>query len=70
MLRDQFTYLCQEAEAGRDAFVSHEGSGEHGHVDSCRLDHMMVTTSSGESRCWDYNECEEMHRTKEEFPWR
>jgi hypothetical protein len=29
-----------------------------------------VKTPEGAKRCWDFNECEELYRTNEEFPWR
>jgi len=70
MQRDRFDYLCQEAEAGRDAFVSHADSGQHGLVTSCTPEHLVVTGNDGQKRCWDYRSCEEMSRDRDEWPYR
>ncbi len=70
MKKERFDFVCQEAEAGSDAFVKHGSSTEEGVVLSCSTDHMVVRTSEGKDRCWDYRECEELSRSKEEWPWR
>ncbi len=70
MKKDRFEFLCQEAQAGNDAFVFHPGSHEDGRVTSCSTDHLVVETSEGEKRCWDFGECEEISRDKGEFPYR
>ncbi|KIH76423.1 hypothetical protein SAMN05660860_01487 [Geoalkalibacter ferrihydriticus] len=70
MRKERFDYLCQEAQSGNDAFASHPGNHEEGRVLSCSPDHLVVLTSSGDQRCWDFSECEEVSRTKEEFPYR
>ena len=70
MKKDRFTFVCAESESGRDAFVAHPQSGEEGRVVSCSVDHLVVKTTPGEDRCWDFRECEEMSRSKEEWPWR
>ncbi len=70
MKKERFTFVCSEAEEGRDAFVNHSSSSEEGRVMSCSTDHIVVKTSEGSNRCWDYRECEELSRSKEEFPWR
>ncbi len=66
MRRNEFSHLCSEAEAGRDAFVRHSGSHEEGMVTSCimKSNHLVVKTPQGESRCWDFNECEELSHRK------
>jgi hypothetical protein len=68
MERNRFNYVCLESEAGNDAVVIHHG--EHGLVDHCSGEHLLVKTPEGEKRCWDYHECDELYRSKEEFPWR
>lgn len=68
MERKRFDYICMESEEGRDAMVI-RGS-EHGLVDHCAGEHLLVKTVAGENRCWDYRECEELVRSKDEFPWR
>ncbi len=72
MKRDRYSYLCQEAEAGRDAFVIHPATQEEGLVDRCILksDHLLVKTANGPTRCWDYHECEELSRMNREWPYR
>lgn len=57
-----FEHICSEANAGRDAFVRHPESNEEGVVTNCILQsgHVVVKTSSGQSRCWDIGECEEL----------
>lgn len=70
MKKDRFTFVCQESESGRDAFVSHPASQEEGRVLSCAMDHMTVETSEGQKRCWDFHECEEMGRSAGEWPRR
>jgi hypothetical protein len=68
MERSRFEFVCMESEAGRDALVANHG--EHGLVARCSGDHLLVTTPSGDVRCWDYRECVELFRSNEEFPWR
>jgi len=70
MKKDRYDFVCQAAEGGRDAFVKHPDSGEEGLVDSCysAKGHILVRTSSGENRCWDYRECEELVRSKNRWP--
>ncbi len=70
MKKERFDFVCQDAEAGMDAFVKHPSSDEEGRVKSCGKDHMIVETSDGQERCWDFHECEELTRRKEEWPWR
>lgn len=70
MKRERMDFLCSESEEGRDAFVTHLTSGEDGRVESCRLDHLIVKTTSGKDACWDYHDCDEIARTGAEFPWR
>jgi hypothetical protein len=66
MQRSRYEYLCSQADAGRDAFVRHPGSGEEGLVMSCimKSNHMAVETSDGKSRCWDFHECEDLQHPK------
>lgn len=66
MLRNRYEYFCSEATAGRDAFVRHPETGEEGMVTSCimRSNHMVVRTPQGQTRCWDYRECEDLQRPK------
>jgi len=68
MERNRFDFVCMESEAGRDIEVLREQ--ERGFVDHCSGEHLLVNTPEGEKRCWDFRECEEMYRTREEFPWR
>ncbi|BCR04576.1 hypothetical protein DESUT3_16450 [Desulfuromonas versatilis] len=70
MKKERFRFICSEAEEGRDAFVAHSPSSEEGRVLNCSMDHVVVKTSEGKNRCWDFHECNELSRTKEEFPWR
>ncbi|HEX9874524.1 MAG TPA: hypothetical protein VGA43_09190 [Deferrimonas sp.] len=70
MRKERFAFVCQEAEAGNDAFVKHGSSMEEGVVLSCSTDHLVVHTADGKDRCWDYNECEELSRSRDEWPWR
>jgi len=69
MNKERFTFVCNEANGGRDAFVVH-ASQEEGRVQSCSSSHMVVETSSGARRCWDFGEVEELMRDREEFPFR
>ncbi|ALC16236.1 hypothetical protein DSOUD_1457 [Desulfuromonas soudanensis] len=70
MKKERFAFVCQEAEAGNDAFVKHESSLEEGLVRSCSKDQVVVHTAEGKDRRWAYSECEELSRSKEEWPWR
>ena len=70
MNKDRFTFVCNEAEEGRDAFVSHPQSDEEGRVTRCAMTHVMVETSTGAQRCWDFDEVRELGREKDEFPYR
>ncbi|WP_027714609.1 hypothetical protein [Desulfuromonas sp. TF] len=70
MRKERFDFVRQDVEAGIDAFVIHPSTREEGRVLSYSDDYVTVETSTGEKRCWDYHECEEMSRSKEEWPWR
>jgi hypothetical protein len=70
MRKERFDFVRQDVEAGIDAFVAHPSTREEGRVLSCSDDLMTVETSKGEKRRWDWHECEEMSRSKEEWPWR
>lgn len=70
MKKERFDFVCQDAEAGIDAFVQHPSSMEEGRVISCSMSHLLVETSAGANRCWDFSECEELSRSKEEWPYR
>jgi hypothetical protein len=72
MNRDRYKFICLEAEAGRDAFVVHPASLEEGLVSSCvsPSEQLIVRTAAGKKRCWDFHECEELTRMKEEWPRR
>lgn len=66
MKKDRFDFLCMEAEAGRDAFVRHPGTNEEGMVTRCVLNtgHLVVKTREQQTRCWDFNECEDLRHPK------
>lgn len=66
MKRDRFEYLCSQAEAGQDAFVRHPDSNEEGMVTSCEMKtgHMVVKTTTQETRCWDFHECDDLQHPK------
>lgn len=70
MKRDRFDFVCQDTEAGIDAFVTHPATEEQGYVIDFGPDTVVVKTSGGETRCWDYRECEELYRSKDEWPRR
>lgn len=66
MKKEQFEHLCQVSESGQDAFIDHPDSGEHGLITTCvrPTGHMVVRTSEGQMRCWDFGECEELSHPK------
>ncbi|NIQ94826.1 MAG: hypothetical protein GWO11_03675 [Desulfuromonadales bacterium] len=70
MRKERFEFVCNETEEGRDAFVTHPSDKEEGRVMSCSQDHVVVETAQGKKRCWSYDDCEELSRTKDEWPWR
>jgi len=70
MQRDRFEYLCREAEAGRDAFVRSAEGGQDGMVISCTPEHLVISGSDGTKQCWDYRNCEELSRDRQEWPYR
>jgi len=70
MKKKRFDYLCMETESGNDAFVSNPARGEEGRVLECSTEHLVVETPSGDHRCWDFHDCEEMSRQKNEWPYR
>jgi len=70
MKKDRFEFVCQDAEAGIDAFVQHPSTTEEGRVLSCSMSHLLVETNSGIKRCWDFSECDELSRSKEKWPYR
>ena len=70
MIRDRFEFVCQEAQSGNDAFVRHPSSKEEGRVVYFQGEHLVVETSDGKRRCWDYRECDQLSRSVEQFPYR
>lgn len=62
MNKGRFEYLCQESEAGRETLVTHPSSHEEGIVISCikLTDTMVVRTTDGFSRSWDFHDCEDL----------
>jgi hypothetical protein len=70
MKKERFQFVCNESNEGRDAFVVHEAYREEGRVMSCSTDHVVVLTSDGKNRCWDFQDCTELSRSAEEWPWR
>ncbi|WP_146032923.1 hypothetical protein [Geothermobacter hydrogeniphilus] len=70
MKKDRFSFVCLEAESGHDAFVNNATVGEEGRVLECAMQHIVVETIKGDHRCWDYHDCEEVSRRKEEWPYR
>lgn len=70
MKKERFQFVCNESNEGRDAFVVHEANREEGRVMSCSTNHVVVRTSEGKSRCWDFHDCAELSRSAEEWPWR
>ena len=70
MDKEKFEHMCQNSEAGLDAFVTNSSSNEDGQVLECSREHehLVVRTAEGEKRCWNYKECEVVQRSKEEFP--
>ncbi len=59
MKKGRYEYLCHEQEAGRETLVSHPSSHEDGTIISCikLTDTMVVRTTDGYSRCWDFHDC-------------
>jgi len=70
MKRERMEFLCSESEAGRDAYVTLHATGEDARVETCHLDNLIVTTTSGKKASWDYHDCDEVSRSSAEFPWR
>jgi len=70
MNKERYDYLCMESEAGRDTFVMHPATLEEGLVKSCLppLNHIIVRTSAGVIRTWDYHECEELCQMLKDWP--
>ncbi len=71
MEKEQFLHLRNEMEQGReDVFVNHPASKEEGVVIECEDDRLVVKTSEGEKRQWDYRECDEVLSRRDIFPYR
>lgn len=70
MKKDRFTFVCNETEEGRDSFVIHQAAKEEGRVLECSLEHVIVETADGGKRCWDYQDVDEVSRSREEWPYR
>jgi len=66
MQRNRYEYLCAQADAGNDTFVCHPESNEEGMVTGCvvKTDHLLVKTPQGQTRCWDFHACEDLHHPK------
>ncbi len=66
MKKESYEHLCQVADSGQDAFITHPNSSEHGMVTSCirQTVHLVVRTPQGQMRCWTFGECEELSHIK------
>lgn len=63
MNRNKYINVCKTTMTGENAFVCNTVSGEKGMVESCTHDHLLVKTSEGKERCWDFHRCEESTRS-------
>ena len=71
MEKSIFLHLCDDAEAGReDVFVQRLDAAEGGMADHCEGDELIVLTSEGQKRRWDYRQCEETLSRRQIFPYR
>jgi len=70
MKKERFDFVCLDTEAGIDAFVKNPDTSEEGTVKSCSTDQLIVKTSEGKERCWNFNQVEELSRSTEEWPYR
>ena len=68
MNRERYDYVRVQTEQGREKIVRHPASGEEGRVLSCSNDDLEVENTAGEKRTWNYQDVEEVTRSKEEFP--
>ncbi len=66
MKKESYEHICQLADSGQDAFISHPDSGERGMVTSCirQTGHLVARTTQGQMRCWTFGECEEPNHVK------
>ncbi len=64
MKRSRYEYLCHECDAGHDTLVAHPASREDAVVVSCikLTDTMVVRTTDGYTRSWDFHDCEDLGR--------
>jgi hypothetical protein len=73
MKEDRFRYLCNKSEEGHeDVFVNHPDTQEGGEVIACDPDQetLIVRTSDGQEKSWDFRKCEETLSRREIFPYR
>ncbi len=73
MKEDRFRYLCNKSEEGReDVFVNHPATQEGGEVIACdpNQELLIVKTSEGEQKSWDFRECEETLSRRDIYPYR
>lgn len=70
MNKERFDYVCVQSEQGRDIFVRNPQAGEEGQVLACTGDTVEVQITSGEKRSWNYQDLEEITRSKHEWPRR
>ncbi len=70
MKKERFDFVCLDTEAGIDAFVKNPDTSEEGTVKGCSADQLIVKTSEGKERRWNFNQVEELSRSTEEWPYR
>jgi hypothetical protein len=64
MNRDRYISLCKQTASGNDSFVRNTDNGEQGLVESCTHESLLVKTSEGKERIWDFHKCEEAGSSK------
>lgn len=58
MNRNLYVDVCKTTQTGKPASVRNMASNEVGIVASCTHEHLLVKTSEGKEKCWDYHKCE------------
>lgn len=70
MNKERFEYVCTQCEQGRDVFVKHPQTGTEGRVVSCSEDELEIEDTAGRKNRFNYQDLEEITRSKEEWPRR
>lgn len=67
MRANEFQNICTLIKEGRDEMVNHPQTHEDGRVLGCDNGNLLVKTEEGQDKEWKFEECYEIHQSRDDF---